>query len=205
MLAPGKKNYDKPRQHIKKQRHYFANKGPSNQGYGFSSSHVWKWELEWAPKNWCFQTVVLEKTLESPLDCKATQSVRPKGNQSWIFIGRTDAVAETPLIWPSDEESQLLGKDHDAGKDWRQKKRETEDEMAGWHHRLSGHVALQSLSGVLFFVTPWTAAHQASLSFTISQEGEKLKFYITSFMGSQRVGHDWVTELNWIGFLLLPL
>ena len=156
-LAPWKESYDQPRQHIKKQRHYFADISPSSQNYGFSSSHVWKWELDWAPKNWCFQTVVLEKTLESPLDCKEIQLVHPKGNQSWIFIGRTDAEAETPVLWPPDEERQLLGKDADAGKDWRQKKRVTEDEMAGWHHGLSGHVAVQSLSHVLFFATPWTA------------------------------------------------
>ena len=94
--------YDQPREHIKKQRHDFANKGPSSQGYGFSSSHVWLWELDykesWMPKNWCFWTVVLEKTLESPLNSKEIQSVHPKGNQSWIFIGRTDAEAETPIL-----------------------------------------------------------------------------------------------------------
>ena len=88
-----------PRQHIKKQRHYFANRGPSSQGYSFSSGHVWMWELDykesWVPKNWCFWTVVLEKTLESPLDCKEIQAVHPKGDQSWVFIGRTDAEAET--------------------------------------------------------------------------------------------------------------
>ena len=94
MLTPWKKSYDQPRQHIKKQRHYFANKGPSSQSYGFLRSHVWMWELDhkesWALKNWCFWTVVLEKTLESPLDCKEIQTVHPKGNQTWIFIGRTD-------------------------------------------------------------------------------------------------------------------
>ena len=98
MLAPWKKSYDQPRQHIKKQRHYFANKSPSSQSYGFSSNHVWMWELNykesWAWKNWCFWTVVLEKILESPLDCKEIQPVHPKGNQSWIFIGKTDAEAE---------------------------------------------------------------------------------------------------------------
>jgi len=95
---------DQPRQHIKKQKHYFADKGPSTQGYGFSSNNVCMWELEykesWAPKIWCFWTVVLEKTLESPLDRKEIQPVHPKGNQSWIFIGRTDAEAETPILWP---------------------------------------------------------------------------------------------------------
>ena len=113
-----------PRQNIKKQRHYFANKGPSNQSYGFSSSHVWMWELDykesWAPKNWYFWTVVMEKTLESPLGCKEIQPVQPKGNQSWIFIGRTDAEAETSILWPPCANKWLTGKDPDAVKDWRQ-------------------------------------------------------------------------------------
>ena len=112
---------DKPRQHIKKQIHYFVDKGLSSQSYGFSSSHVWMWELDhkesWAPKNWCFWTVVLEKTLESPLDCKEIQPAHPKGNQSWIFIGGTDA--ETPILWPPDVKNWLIAKDSDAGKDWR--------------------------------------------------------------------------------------
>ena len=122
-LTPWKKSYDQPRQYIKKQRHYFANKGLSSQGYCFSSSHVWLWELDykesWALKNWCFWTVVLEKTLESPLGCKKIQPVHPKGNQSWIFIGRTDVEAETPILWPHDAKSWLIRKDPDAGKDWR--------------------------------------------------------------------------------------
>ena len=126
---------------LKKQRHYFANKGLSSQSYGFSSSHVWMWELyykeSWALKNWCFWTVVLEKTLESPLDCQEIQPVNPKGNQSWIFIGRTDAEAEAPIVWPSDVKNWLIWKDPDAGKDWRQEK--TEDKMVGWHHPLNGH------------------------------------------------------------------
>ena len=143
MLAPLKKSYDQPRQHIKKQRHYFVNKSPSSQGYGFSNSHVWMWKLDykesWAPKNWCFWTVVLEKTLESPLDCKEIQPVHPKGNQSWIFIGRTDSEAETPTLWPPDMKNQLIRKDPDAGEDWRQEEnRMTEHEMVGWH-RLNGH------------------------------------------------------------------
>ena len=131
-----KKSYNQPRQHIKKQRHYIANKGLSSQSYGFSSSHVWMWELGhtegWALKNWCFWTVVLEKTLESPLDYKKIQPVHPKGNQPWIFIGRTDAEAETPISWPPDAKNQLIGKDPDAGKDWRwEEKGTTEDEMVG--------------------------------------------------------------------------
>ena len=102
----------------------FANKGPSSQGYGFSSNRVWMWDLDhnegWAPKNWCFWTVVLEKTLDSPLDSKEIQQVNPKENQSWVFIGRTDAEAETPILWPPDAKNWLIWKDPDAGKDWRQ-------------------------------------------------------------------------------------
>ena len=128
----------------KRQRHYFANKGPSSQCYGFSSSHVWMWELDykesWAPKNWCFWTVVLEKTVESPLVCKRIQPAHPKGNQSWIFIGRTDAEAKTPILWPPDVKNWPTWKDPDAGKDRRrEEKGTTEDEMVGWHHWLNGH------------------------------------------------------------------
>ena len=141
MLTPWKESYNQPRQHIKKQRHYFANKDPCRQGYHFSSGHVWMWELEsWALKNWCFWTVVLEKTLDCPLDCKEIQPVHPKGDQSWVFIGRTDAEAETPVLWSPDAKNWLIGKDPDAGKDWRQKEKGmTEDQMAGWHHQLDGH------------------------------------------------------------------
>ena len=118
-----------------------ANKGPSSQR---SSSHVWVWELDhkegWVLKNWCFWTVVLEKTLESPLDCKEIQPVHPKGNQSWIFIGRTDSEAEAQILWPPHVMSWLIRKDLDAGKDWEQEEKEVaEDEMVGWHHRLNGH------------------------------------------------------------------
>ena len=144
MLTTWKKRNDQHRQHIKKQRHYFANKGPSSQGYGFSSSHVWMWELDykesWVLKNWCFWTVVLEKTLESPLDCKEIQPVHPKRKQSWIFIGRTDAEAEAPILWPPDAKNWFIGKDSDARKDWRQEeKRMTEDKVVGWLHWLDGH------------------------------------------------------------------
>ena len=126
---------------LKKQRHYLANKGLSSQGYGFSSGHVWMWDLgykeSWVRKNWCVWTVVLEKTLDSPLDCKEIQPVHPKGDQSWVFIGRTDAEAETPILWPPDAKSWLLWKDPDAGKDWgNEEKGTTEDEMVGWHHWL---------------------------------------------------------------------
>ena len=127
-----------------------ANKDPSSQNYGFSSSHVWMWELDceegWALKNWCIWTVVLEKTLESPLDCREIQPVHPKGNQSWMFIRRTDAEAETLILWPPDAKNWLIGKDPDAGKDWKQEKKgKTEDETVGWHHRLDGHKYEQAL------------------------------------------------------------
>ena len=143
MLAPWKKSYDKPRQHIKKQRHYFANESPSSQSYGFSSSHVWMWELDYkeslVPKSWSFWTVVSEKTLESPLDCKEIQPVHPK-DQSWVFIGRTDIEAETPILCPPDAKSWFIWKDPDAGKDWGQEEKGmTEDEMVRWHRRLNGH------------------------------------------------------------------
>ena len=134
MLAPWKKSYDQPRQLIKKKRHYFVSKGLSSQSFGFSSSHVWMWELDykesWALNNWCFWTVVLEKTLEGPLHCKEIQPVHPKGNQSWIFTGRTDAEAETPILWPPDVKNWLICKDPDAGKDWRWEKGTAEDD--GW-------------------------------------------------------------------------
>ena len=141
-------NSDKPRQHIKKQRHYFAHKCPYGQRYGFSSSHVWIWELDhkesWTPKNWCFWTVVLEKTLESPLDCKKIKPVNPKGNQPRIFIGTTDA--EAPVVWPPDTKSRLIKTDLDAGKDWRQEgKGTTKNKMVGWHHQLNGHEFEQAL------------------------------------------------------------
>ena len=136
MLASWKKSYDQPRQHVKKQRHHYANKGPSSQDYGFSSSHVWMWELDlkesWLLKNWCFWTVVLEKPLESPLDCKEIQSLHSKGDQSWVFFGRTDAKGETPILQPPHAKSWFIGKDSDAGRDWGQEEKgTTEDEMAG--------------------------------------------------------------------------
>ena len=133
----------KARQHIKKQRHYFANKCPSSQSYGFSSSHIWMWELDqiegWASKNWCFWTFVLEKTLENPLDCKEIQAGYPKDNQSWISIGRIEAKAEASILWPPDVKSRVTGKDPNAGEDWWQEKRATENEMVGWHHQLNEH------------------------------------------------------------------
>ena len=158
------KQLSSSRQRIKKQRHYFADKGLSDQSYCFSSSHVWMWELDykegWALKNSCFWTVVLEKTLESPLDCKEIKPVNPKRNQSWIFIGRTDAEAETPTLWPPDAKNWLSGKDPGAGKDWRQKKGMTKDEMVGWHHQLNGHEFKQvpgvsDGQGSLVSCSPW--------------------------------------------------
>ena len=138
----------------------FADKGLSSQSYGFSSGHVWMWELDykesWVPKNWCFWTVVLEKTLESSLKCKEIKPAHSKRNQSWIFIGRTDAEAETPILWPPDAKNWLIGKDSDAGKDWRrEEKGMTEDEMVGWHHRLDGHEFEQA---------PWAGDGQRSLA-----------------------------------------
>ena len=142
-FAPWEKSYDLPTEHIKKQRHYFANKGPSSQGYGFSSGHGWMWELDykesWVLKNWSFWTVLLEKTLESPLDCKEIQPVHPEGEQSWVFIGRTNAETEPPKLWPPDVKNWLIEKDPDAGKDWRWEKGTTEDQMVGWHHQPDGH------------------------------------------------------------------
>ena len=137
------KSYDKPSQCFKKQRHHFGNKGPYTQSYGFSHSHVWMWELDHKEglvlENWCFQIMVLEKILKDPLDSKEIKPVNPKGNEPWIFTGSTDAEAEPPILWPPHAKSWLIGKDSDAGKDWRQEEKgTTEDEMAGWHHGLNG-------------------------------------------------------------------
>ena len=169
---------------ILKSRH-IVNKGLSRQGYGFSSSHVWMWELDykesWGPNNWCFWTEVLEKTLESPLDCKEIQSVHPKGDQSWVFIGRTDVEAETPILCPPDAKSWLIWKNCDAGKDWRRdEKGTTEVEMAGWYHQFSD----MSLNKLQELMMDREACHAAVH------------------------GHDWVTELilicTWLFSHLFP-
>ena len=187
MLAPWKKSYDQPRQRIKKQRHYFASKGLSSQSYDFSSSRVWMWELDykesWLPKNGCFWTVVLEKTLESPLDCKEIQPVHPEGNQSWVLIGRTDA--EATILWPPDAKNWLIGKDPDAGKDWRQEEKgTTEDKMVGWHPWLNGREFEQApelvMEGSLVCCSPW--GHKQSdttewLNWTELSEEDKLMLY----------------------------
>ena len=156
--------------HIQKQRHYFANKGPSSQSYGFSSSHVWMWELDceesWVPKNWGFWTVVLEKTLERPLDCKEIQPVHPKGDQSWVFIGRTYAEAETPIPWPPHVKKWLTWKDPEA-------------DNRGW-------------GGWMASPTQWTCTCGNTGSWWWTGKPAVLQS-----MGSQRVRHDWVTELNW--------
>ena len=159
-LAP----YNKPRQHIKKQRHHFAYKSPYSQSYGFPNSHIWMWELDhkvWMSKNWCFWTVVLEKTLKSPLDCKEIKPVKAKGNWSWILIGRTDAEAEAPILWLADAKSWIIRENPDAGQDWRQEEKgTTEDRMVGWHHRLNGHEFEQAPGdgegqGSLACCSPW--------------------------------------------------
>ena len=183
-LAPGKKSYDQPRQHIQKQRRYFANKGPSSQSYGFPSSHVRMWELDhkesWALRNWCFWTVVLEKTLESPLDCKEIQPVNPKRNQSWIVIGRTDAEAETPILWPPDVKN--LEKILMMGKIEGRRRR-------GWQRMRWLDVITDLMDMSLGKLQEW---------WWIGRPG------VLQFMGSQSQTwlSDW-TELNWVSSMAL--
>ena len=176
---------------IKKQRHHFTNKGLFCQCYDFPNSHVWLWELDhkegWVPKNWCFWTVVLEKTLESPLDCKDIKPVHPKGNQPWIFIGRTGAKAEPPILWPPDAKNWLMGKDPDAGRDWGE---EEKGKRRGW----DGWMASRT-QWTWVWVTPWVRDGQGGLSCCSSW--------------GRRVVHNWVTEqdvmLEWPCFCLNPL
>ena len=165
-LGPWKKSHDKPRYHIKKQRYSFADKGLSSQSHGFSSGHVWMWELDhkenWVPKNGCFWTVVLQKVRWESVGLQGDPPVHPKGNESWIFIGRTDAEAETPMLWPPDSKNWLIRKNSDAGKDWRQKKKGmTEYEIVGWHHWLNGHEFEEALGdgdgqASLACCSPWS-------------------------------------------------
>ena len=176
---------------ILKSRHYFANKGLPSQGYGFSSGHAWVWEVDceesWAQKNWCFWTVLLEKTVESPLNCKEIQPVHPKGYQSWVFIGRTDVEAETPILWPPNAKKWLIGKDPDAGKDWGQEEKgTTEDEMVGWRHHLDG---------CGFEWTMWVVRDKEAWHAAV-HEIAKSRIWLS----------DW-TELNWINgrFILFYL
>jgi len=161
--------YDTPRQGIKKQRPHFADKGPYNQSYGFSSSHVLMWELDnkegWVPKNWCFWIVMLEKTFDSPLDSKEIKPVNPKGNQPWIFTRKTDAETKTLILRLPDMKSQLTGKDPDTGKDWMQKQKRAEDEMVRWHCRLN--VNLSKLWEIVKDREAWCAAvHEVAKSQT---------------------------------------
>ena len=170
---------------LKKQRHYFAHKGLSGQRYGFSNGHVWMWELDhkegWALKNWCFWTVVLEKALESPLDCKEIKPTNPQGNQSWMFIGRTNA--EAPTLWPPEANNWLLRcrETPDAGKDWRQEKKGMmEDEMVGWHRWLDGH-EFEQTPGLVMYREAWRAAvHGVSKSRTRLSDWTELIFYTMS-------------------------
>ena len=171
---------------VQENRHHFADQGLHSQSCGFSSSHVWLWEWDhkesWALKNWCFRTVVMEKTLESPLDCKEIKPVHPKGDQSWVFIGRTDAEAESLILWLLDGKNWFIGEDPDAGKGWGQKETgATEDEMVGWHHWLNQHEFEQTQG-------EWRTGKLGVLQFRVWRTGK------LGVLGSQRAGHDLATE-----------
>ena len=211
MLTPWKESYDQRRQHIKKQRLYFSYKGPSSQSYGFSSSHVWMWELDykesWVLKNWCFWSVVLEKTLESPLDCKEVQPVHPKGDQSWVFIARTDVETETPTLWPADAKSWLIWKDPNAGKNWRQEdKGTTEDEMVGWYHWVNGHEFGWTLwvgdgQGSLVSCGSWDCKESDMTEWLNWTELKIIKGNLTHILWSNSLHHESIILI--IGFVLL--
>ena len=213
--------------YIKNQRHYFDNKCLSSQGYGFPSGHVWMWELDykesWVPNNWYFWTVVLEKTLESPLDSKEIQPVHPKGDQSWVFIGRTDAKAETPMFWPPDSKNWLIGEDPDAGENWGQEEKgTTEDKIVGWHHRLNGHgfgwtLGVGDGQGSLVCCSPWickeldmtermnwTELRQWGLyqANTLTNMCLHLKRVVRNFIVMLQKGCDQFVDILLIGWLL---